>query len=177
MAGLDATEVKKACMLNWMTLGVYRTREVLCKMKKSKSNLCTACPMNAICSLVHYLLYWEFSKEIREKFLPQFILSNSRISSLLNNEAALMVSILDPESSLLPKEIRFNWESSSLIYSLSLDFAFNIHRKFEKIYGDTSWTLRATCHIWTGGKSANKPATIKQVYPNFLSCIKPTNVI
>ena len=138
MAGLDATEVKKACVVNWMTLGVYRTREVLCKMKKSKSNLCTACPMNAIGSLVHYLLYCEFSKEIREKFLPQFILSNSRISSLLNNKAALMVSILDPESSLLPKEIRFNWESSSLIYSLSRDFAFNIHRKFEKFYGDTS---------------------------------------
>ena len=82
--------------------------------------------MNAVGSIVHYLLYWKFSKDISEKFLPQFILSNSRISSVMNNEAALMVSTLDPESSLLPKE-RFNWETSSLIYSLSHDFAFNIN--------------------------------------------------
>lgn len=117
-----------------MTLGVYRTRDVLCKMKKVKLNLCTACPMNAVGSLEHYLLYCDFSKEIREKFLPKFILSNNIISSLLNNEAALMVSILDPQSSLLPEEIRFNWESSSEIYSLSRDFAHNIHRKFDFFY-------------------------------------------
>jgi hypothetical protein len=136
MAGLDATEVKKACIVNWMTLGVYRTRDVLSKMKKIKSNICTACPMEVIGSLEHYLLYCELSKEIREKFLPKFILSNNRISSLLNNEVALMITILDPESSLLPEEIRFNWVSSSQIYSLSRDFAYNIHKKFEKFYGE-----------------------------------------
>ena len=92
--------------------------------------------MNAIGSLGHYLLYCELSKEIREKFVPKFILSNNKISSLLNNEVALMITILDPESSLLPDEIRFNWVSTSQIYSLSRDFAYNIHRKFEKFYGE-----------------------------------------
>ena len=80
--------------------------------------------MNAIGSLGHYLLYCELSKEIREKFVTKFILSNNKISSLLNNEVALMITILDPESSLLPDEIRFNWVSSSQIYSLSRDFAY-----------------------------------------------------
>ena len=92
--------------------------------------------MNTIGSLEHYLLYCELSKEIREKFVPKFILSNNKISSLLNNEVALMITILDPESSLLPDEIRFNWVSTSQIYSLSHDFDYNIHRKFEKFYGE-----------------------------------------
>ena len=66
MAGLDATEAKKACIVNWMTLGVYRIRENLHKMKKVKSNMCTACPINAIGSMEHYILYCEFVKEIRD---------------------------------------------------------------------------------------------------------------
>ena len=117
-----------------MTLGVYRTRENLHKMKKAKSNMCTACPLNAIGSLEHYLLYCEFVKEIREKFLPQFILSNPKITNLLGNEVALVISILDPESSLLPENIRYNWESSKKIYSLSRDYVYNVHRKFDKFY-------------------------------------------
>ena len=31
MAGLDATKVKKVCIVNWMTLGVYRTRNFYVK--------------------------------------------------------------------------------------------------------------------------------------------------
>ena len=135
MAGLDATETKKACIVNWMTLGVYRTRENLHKMK---SNMCTACPMNSVGSLEHYLLYCEFVKDIREQFLPQFILSNARITSLLGNEVSLMISILDPESSLLPEDIRYNWDSSAKIYSLSRDYVYNVHRKFDKFYQKTS---------------------------------------
>ena len=138
MAGLDSAEVKKACIVNWMLLGVYRTREVLHKMKIVKSNLCTACSMNAIGSLEHYLLYCEFTSDIRENFLPKFILSNSKITSLIDNEVAVMISILDPESSLLPDEITLNWESSSKIYALSRDYVYNLHRKFEKYYDNTS---------------------------------------
>ena len=107
-------------------------------MKIIKSNLCTACPTNSIGSLEHYLLYCQFTSDIRENFLPKFILSNSKISSLLNNEVALIISILDPESSLLPEDIRLNWESSSKIYAISRDYVYNVHRKFEKHYEITS---------------------------------------
>ena len=94
--------------------------------------------MNSIGSLEHYLLYCQFTSDIWENFLPTFILSNSKLTSLLNNEVAVMISILDPESSLLPDEITLNWESSSKIYALSRDYVYNLHRKFEKYYDNTS---------------------------------------
>ena len=37
-------------------------------------------------------------------------------------------------------------------------------------------SLRITCHIGTGEKSANKPADITQVYPHFSCWIKPANI-
>ena len=90
--------------------------------------------MNAIGSLSHYLLYCPFTAEIREKYVPQFVLANPKVASLANNETALLISILDPESSLLPEEIRYNWESSKKIYALSRDYVYNVHKKFEKFY-------------------------------------------
>ena len=56
MAGLNAKEIKKACIVNWMQIGVYRTPKLLHKMKKIKSNTCTACPLNTIRLLKHFLL-------------------------------------------------------------------------------------------------------------------------
>ena len=134
MAGLDSIEVRKSAVVNWMTLGVYKTREALHKMKAIKSPQCTACSMNAIGSLSHYLLYCPLTAEIREKYVPQFVLANPKVASLANNETALLISILDPESSLLPEEIRHNWESSKKIYALSRDYVYNVHRKFDKFY-------------------------------------------
>ena len=97
MAGLDSIEVKKAAVVNWMTLGVYKTRETLHKMKVIKSPLCTACPMNAVGSLSHYLLYCPFTEQIRQKYVQKFILANPKVASLANDETALLISILDPE--------------------------------------------------------------------------------
>jgi hypothetical protein len=138
MAGLNATEIKKACIVNWMQLGVYRTRSVLHKMKKIKSNICSACHLNAVGSLEHYLLYCPFVEEIRQKFVPKLFLSNPKVSSLLQNEAALLVTILDPESTLLQDDIRCNWDSSANIYALSRDFVYNVHNKYEKFYEKTT---------------------------------------
>ena len=73
--------------------------------------------MNAIGSLQNYLLYCEFGEQIWEKVLPQFILSNPKITTLLKNEVALMISILDPESCLLPEDIR---EASKIKNRLNL---------------------------------------------------------
>ena len=117
-----------------MTLGVYKTREILHKMKIAKSPMCTACCTNSVGSLSHYLLYCPYTEEIRQKYVPKFIVANPKVARLAGNEAALMISILDPESSLLPEEIRFNWESSTGIYALSRDYVYNVHNKFEKFY-------------------------------------------
>ena len=134
MAGLDSKEVKKAAVVNWMTLGVYKTREILHKMKIVKSPMCTACCTNSVGSLSHYLLYCPYTEEIRQKYVPKFIVANPKVARLVGNEAALKLSILDPESSLLPEEIRYNWESSTGIYALSRDYVYNVHNKFEKFY-------------------------------------------
>ena len=117
-----------------MTLGVYKTRETLHKTKVIKSPLCTACGTHSIGSLSHYLLYCLFTEDIRQKYIPQFVIANPMVARLADNEAALMISILDPESSLLPDDVRFNWESSKKIYSLTRDYVYNVHKKFEKFY-------------------------------------------
>ena len=73
-----------------------------------------------IVSFLSKLYTVHFIKKSLKSLLPKFILTNPKITSLLKNEVALMISILDPESSLLPEDIRYNWESSTKIYSLSL---------------------------------------------------------
>ena len=40
MAGLDSQEVKKATVVIWMSQGVYKSREILHKMKIAKSPIC-----------------------------------------------------------------------------------------------------------------------------------------
>ena len=91
MAGLDSIEVKKSAVANWMTLGVNKTREALHKMKVIGSPQCTACSMNSIGSLSHYLLYCPLTEKIREKYVPQFVLANPKVASLANNETALLI--------------------------------------------------------------------------------------
>ena len=83
-----------------MTLGVYKTRVNLHKMKVIKSPMCTACNMNVPGSLSHYLLYCPFVEVIRQEYVPKFILSNPQVTSLVDNEESLIISILDPESSI-----------------------------------------------------------------------------
>ena len=134
MAGLDAQEVKKAAVVNWMSLGVYKSREILHKMKIVKSPMCTACSTNSVGSLAHYLLYCPYTEAIRQQYVPKFIVANPKVARLAGNEEALIISILDPESSLLPEEIRYNWESSTRIYAMSRDYVYNVHKKFEKFY-------------------------------------------
>ena len=95
--------------------------------------------MGVVGSLPHYLLYCSFTEEIRQKYVPKFILANPKVTRLADNETALVISILDPESSLLPEDIRYNWESSTAIYTLSRDYVYNVHRKFEKFYENSTW--------------------------------------
>ena len=94
MAGLDSAKVKRAAVVNWMNLGVYKTREVLHKMNLIKSDLCAACSMNVTGSLPHYLLYCPFVEDIRQTFVPQFLRSNPKVASLIDNETCIMISIL-----------------------------------------------------------------------------------
>ena len=81
--------------------------------------------MNVTGSLAHYLLHCPYVEEIRNNF----IIINPNVASLADNETAL-----DPESALLPEDIRLNWDSSKSIYAWSRDFVYNVHNKFRKFY-------------------------------------------
>ena len=98
---------------------------------------------DSIGSLSHYLLYCPYTEEIRQKYVPKFIVDNPKAARPAGNEAALMMSILDPESSRLPEEIRYNWESITRIYFLSRDYVYNVHNKFEKFYDVKSWRMNS----------------------------------
>jgi hypothetical protein len=65
-------------------------------MKIVMSPMCT----NSVGSLSNYLLYGTFKEEIRQKYVPKFIVANPKVARLAGNELALMISNLDPESSL-----------------------------------------------------------------------------
>ena len=137
MAGLCSDSVRQATIVNWMLLGVYFTREFLFKMKKTKSPSCFACSKETneeIETLNHLLLHCSHYNKVREKYVPQYIQQNSRLSEILDDEEMIIQSILDPLSSNLPESVRLAWVSPKEVYSISRNFCYNIHNMREKVY-------------------------------------------
>ena len=133
MAGLCSDSVRQATVQHWMLVGVYFTRTFLHKIKKVKSALCFGCKLQNE-DLNHLMLHCSYFDQIREKFLPQYIAENSRISEILDDEELIIQTILDPVCSKLPEIVRKNWVSVKSAYTLSRQFCYNIHRKREKLY-------------------------------------------
>ena len=134
LAGLCSIQVRQATVVNWMILGVYFTRELLFKMKKVKSDQCFACESKETENLEHFLLHCPFYQNIREEYLPKFILLNPEISTILDNEKQVILSILDPVSSKLPLTVKNGWTSVKDAYDVSRKFCYDIHRKRDKFY-------------------------------------------
>ena len=138
LAGLCSNSVRQASVVNWMVLGVYFTRELLFKMKKSKSPNCSGCGDTQKEDLKHFLLHCVFFKDIREVFIPKLVLMNPSYREIFNDESQLMISILDPISSKLPKNYVNNWSSVTSAYELTRMFCWNMHNKREKLYSDNA---------------------------------------
>ena len=85
-------------------------------------------------NLNHFILHCKLYDNIRQQFVPKFLLSNTKISEIMNNENNLIISMLDPLSSKLPKELTDNWSSVSDAYELGRQFCYRMHMKREKIY-------------------------------------------
>ena len=130
-AGLNSEQATKATVVSWMLLGVFKTREKLAKMKKVKSDKCLACGENEIESLPHLLLKCTYYAKIREEYLPKLAILNPNFSSILNNERKIIISILDPESKLLPTESRLNCDEA---FQLSRSFCYDLFKKRDKFY-------------------------------------------
>ena len=132
-AGLSSVSAKHATVVSWMYCGSYLTRELMFKMKKIKSPTC-ACNQAVNENLNHFILHCKLYDSIRQQFLPKFLLSNTKISEIMNSENNLIISMLDPLSSKLPKELTDNWSSVSDAYELGRQFCYRMHMKREKIY-------------------------------------------
>ena len=72
-AGLDSGQVRKATVVSWMVLGVFKTREALAKMKAVKSDKCLACNENETESFPHLLLHCPFYPKIRNEYLIKWL--------------------------------------------------------------------------------------------------------
>ena len=114
-----------------MGLGVFKTRENLAKMKLVKTDKCLACKKDETENLSHLLLYCDFFKNIREEYLPKLALLNNNFSSIVNNEKLLILSILNPESELIPEEARLYCDTA---FRLSRSFCYDLYKKREKFY-------------------------------------------
>ena len=134
LAGLCAIKVKQATIVNWMLLGVYFTQELLFKMKKVTTNLCLGCEKNTSESLDHFLLECSQFDNIRQEYLPQFLLSNTQIVTILDNQEQTILSILDPVSSKLPENVRKGWTSVNAAFELSRKFCSDMHKRRESYY-------------------------------------------
>ena len=116
-------KVRQATIINWMILGVYFTRELLFKMKKVKSDRCYGCETNTTENLGHFLIHCPFYQNIREKYLPKFLL-------------LVILSILDPLSSKLPDAVKKGWSSVQSAYEFSHNLCSDMHKKRDKFYND-----------------------------------------
>ena len=130
-AGLDSNHVRKATVVSWMSLGIFKTRENLARMNLVKSDKCLACDENQIENLPHLLLTCIFFAKIRDEYLPKLTLLNPNFSKLVNNESQLIISILNPESTLLPEDTRLHCDKS---FNISRSYCYDIFRKREKFY-------------------------------------------
>ena len=136
LAGLCSTSVKMATVVNWMLLGVYFTRDLLFKMRKAISPYCLGCGNTKKEDLNHILLHCVYYQEIRQAFIPKFVLMNSSCSDVMNDENYAILSILDPISCKLPKNFVNSWSSVKSAYAVSRQFCWNLHRKREKLYSE-----------------------------------------
>ena len=134
-AGLSAVAAKEATVVSWMYSNTFFTRELLYKMRKSKSPNC-ACEKSVPETVSHFLLHCPLYDHIRQQYIPTYVEMNSQVLEILNNEHLLLISILDPLSSKLPDELVKNWSSVSKVYELSRKFCYRMYLKREKVYKD-----------------------------------------
>ena len=105
-ADLHSEDTKQATVSTWMQLGVYKTREKLFSMNKTKSDKCLACEDDVVESISHLILHCEYYKNIRHEYLPKLAIINPNFSSIIDDEKQILISILNPESTMLPTEVR-----------------------------------------------------------------------
>ena len=125
-------EVKKATIVNWMQLGVYKTREKLFQYKNIKSDLCLACDNEQKENLYHLIFLCTHYEDKRQPVLTKLFLMNSNLVQIKKLKVML---VLDPTSSLLPDTITEHWDQTNFdVHALCRDMLYNMHKKRDKLY-------------------------------------------
>ena len=141
LAGLDSLEVKMATIVNWMQLGVYKTREKLHQFKLVKEDICLSCNLNQKENLYHLIFVCPFYDNIRQPSLSRIFLMNPSIVEVVENARLKMIVILDPQSKLLPDVVRESWKQNvSDVFKITRRMLYNIHKKREKFYAEKDKT-------------------------------------
>ena len=130
-AGLNSQQTKKATVVSWILLGVFKTRKKLFVMKKAKNDKCLACDESKPENLSHLLLHCQYYSSIREEYLPRLAIINKHFSEIINEEKNTILSILDPDSTLLPTNARLHCQEA---FSISRSYCYDIYKKREKFY-------------------------------------------
>ena len=112
LASLDSLEVKKATVVNWMQLGVYKTREKLLQFRKAKTDLCLACNTNQRENLHLLIFLCPFYDDIRQPVLSKLFLANPNLTQIIDDVRMKTTLILDPLSKLLPQAVTDTWTFS-----------------------------------------------------------------
>ena len=131
-AGRISSKVTKACIVNWMLMGVFLTRDKLFKFKKASSPICIYCDPSQSSNteeiLCHHLLICSRFSEIRKPYIETLLIMNP-IFNFATNHKIMTISILDPESKFLPDEIRENCSDIDETYRIARDFIYNLFKK------------------------------------------------
>ena len=134
-AGSNTISTQRATVVVWFLLGVYNTQERLYKMKKTRSPLCCLCSSASVENRSHMILSCDAYREIRKTYIDKFLLQCPALENHMDISDQFLTTILDPFSPRVHPEIREGWLDSKVVYGISRDFIYGIHKKREKLMG------------------------------------------
>ena len=102
-------------------------------MNLSKRAECPGCPEKQNETLEHIIFQCSFYQNIRETYLPEFLTMNCEIINVLDSKTLKLLTILDPGSEKLPKELRDSWSCLATAYKTSRNFCHDLHMKRKKL--------------------------------------------
>ena len=107
-------------------------------MNLSKRAECPGCPEKRYETLEHIMFQCSYYQKIRETYLPEFLTMNCEVLNVLDSKTLKLLTILDPGSEKLPKDLRDSWSCLATAYKTSRNFCYDLHMKRKKLIENDS---------------------------------------
>ena len=120
---------EKSLCWNYM----YQTKENLKEMNLLKTAGCPGCPEKLNVTLEHIMFQCSYYQTIRETYLPEFLAMNCEVLNVMDSKTLKLLTILDPGSEKLPKDLRDSWSCLATAYKTSRNFCYDLHMKRKKL--------------------------------------------